>query len=1257
VCVPPPNVVIMPLPPSLRRFTLLSLVSLFVFALVPTGPAAEQEDHTPPPLEFPEFNFTWSPLSADFEKLETTEAPAKTRLTYRHLETGTLLELTATRSEALRSADAETMVHVARMTLRRSHPDAEFTPIQTCRIDGLPAQRFRAMYNEKGESRLRGYSILLHGETVYQFTLSGTNEASNLFLWKPVLASFSLIKKDPTRVPSPTTSMSVDPNAPLFVSSLTGLRISAVDGMTQDAATEAALPAVDFAAGNGTNGFLVESVVFGGEHPPPATAGVIRALLYGENIGYPGDHIRIVARSKKDGYDILELRSRQVLETGTFLNHHWIAMGTTHAVGVTVYVQEPTAELEDVVNLVLPSVALGEPSQTVDITRLSEKRHLQLAFQYNQIALHAYDGNHYAEAEKWIRRALDHAPTPPPVLLQNALIFLNASGRHTEAISLYQTHAPRLAEKPDPHMRSWHAWHLLQANRLSEADGMYRTLFEEGYRSHEDFITYFTLLLTEHPSPDSAMDALHRYMGGDADRTLLLQAGRALRENGYPDKALEVLGTLSTPEGELADTGLYIERIYALNDTQRYMEALEASDRLLAEGQANANILYHRAQSYQGLKRYRQAKQTLEEALTLAPDSEVIQEDLTYVSSRLGEGENSSVRTPIEPVPLPDLVLERIKALAPPHATIAAKPEGGEYLYRIRVDEIKEETTLRSTQYSRIHLTDRAALSSFSTLSVDFNPLYESVYVNRLRVLAEDGTPVAEADRSTFYVMDDADRDLATYDKTLQIPVPGLATNRIVEFQYTRETTLEPKRFPFEITYFDVYVPVRLAGRVLVNADEAVQALPFQLPEPIRNDGVTAWLMEDVPPYRSESRQPEGPSFLHGLVLGPAEGTWEEESKEYLNRIQDRRVSGETLRGRVASLTSGLDDPEDIVRALTDYVRNHCVYQGLEFGVRGQIPAKPEDVMARKYGDCKDHAILLDQMLREAGLDSSPALMSLSTPVYRDMPTLDQFDHMITHVRLDGRDLFVDATRKFIDPVDAPMFHRGSPHVWILDADHPRFVELPPLKAEDSLTKVDTRVAIDPDTSTAVIQDTAVFTGVIANYLRSVMDRRPLSLKQQWLRQTLFPPHRRQTLMEASLEHEREPSLPLIVRLTYHQPLPEDGVFVSSVWDAFHLRETPNPQRATPVAETIPNRYLRTMRLDPAEGLEVAEMDTLTFEGDMLEGTVKEYTDSGEARSIMDVTFPVFSAPPAEFTTFVKQREAAMDKGALRLRFTERSNP
>jgi tetratricopeptide (TPR) repeat protein len=72
-------------------------------------------------------------------------------------------------------------------------------------------------------------------------------------------------------------------------------------------------------------------------------------------------------------------------------------------------------------------------------------------------------------------------------------------------------------------------------------------------------------------------------------------------------------------------------------------------------------------------------------------------------------------------------------------------------------------------------------------------------------------------------------------------------------------------------------------------------------------------------------------------------------------------------------------------------------------------PAAAE-VLANRYGDCKDKTTLLEAMLEAVGLHASPALVNLGADVDPEMPNPMQFDHAIAVLRIGGRDTWLDTT-------------------------------------------------------------------------------------------------------------------------------------------------------------------------------------------------------------------------------------------------------
>jgi transglutaminase-like putative cysteine protease len=122
-----------------------------------------------------------------------------------------------------------------------------------------------------------------------------------------------------------------------------------------------------------------------------------------------------------------------------------------------------------------------------------------------------------------------------------------------------------------------------------------------------------------------------------------------------------------------------------------------------------------------------------------------------------------------------------------------------------------------------------------------------------------------------------------------------------------------------------------------------------------------------------------------------------------------RAAPSPAIAALARQLTAGLPDTRARVLALSDWVRRNVRYVGVYIGAGGVVPHPASVVLDNRYGDCKDHAGLLEALLAALGIDSTGALVN-SGNAYKlpDAPTLGVFNHMITYVP--SLDLFLDPT-------------------------------------------------------------------------------------------------------------------------------------------------------------------------------------------------------------------------------------------------------
>lgn len=118
------------------------------------------------------------------------------------------------------------------------------------------------------------------------------------------------------------------------------------------------------------------------------------------------------------------------------------------------------------------------------------------------------------------------------------------------------------------------------------------------------------------------------------------------------------------------------------------------------------------------------------------------------------------------------------------------------------------------------------------------------------------------------------------------------------------------------------------------------------------------------------------------------------------------------IRDLALQLTAGLPDDAARVRALHHWVAKNIRYVAVYLGHGGLIPHSAAEILSKRYGDCKDHATLLQSLLAAVGISSSTALISSGNAFQLPgVGALGPLNHAITYIP--SLDLYVDSTSPF----------------------------------------------------------------------------------------------------------------------------------------------------------------------------------------------------------------------------------------------------
>ena len=233
--------------------------------------------------------------------------------------------------------------------------------------------------------------------------------------------------------------------------------------------------------------------------------------------------------------------------------------------------------------------------------------------------------------------------------------------------------------------------------------------------------------------------------------------------------------------------------------------------------------------------------------------------------------------------------------------------------------------------------------------------------------------------------------------------------------------------------------------------------------------------MKDVPAFQRESSSPHHAiSYPHIICVNKAftengqRGVLFESVKDlygwYHSVCSSIGNDPAALKERVTALTSSKKTDIEKIEAIFYWVQDNIRYIAFENGIMGFKPDAAQNVLNKKYGDCKGKANLLKEMLKLAGYDARLTWIGTSDlPYDYSLPSLAVDNHMICTVILNGKRFFLDGTEDFIALNDYAQRIQGK-EVLIEDGDKYIIDKIPDFPADRNRVKTVTKMNIEEGT-------------------------------------------------------------------------------------------------------------------------------------------------------------------------------------------------
>lgn len=322
-----------------------------------------------------------------------------------------------------------------------------------------------------------------------------------------------------------------------------------------------------------------------------------------------------------------------------------------------------------------------------------------------------------------------------------------------------------------------------------------------------------------------------------------------------------------------------------------------------------------------------------------------------------------------------------------------------------------------------IQANEASTLAHIGQYEISFHPDYQRVQLHLLRVHRGDQILDKKNEADIRFLRREPELDVGIYvgAVTAAIVINDVRVGDTLEIAYTiiGKNPVFGDRF-FDAAAWDNLYPT-LKRRITLNAPEArhiqyrvigtdQKNVPQAKESRVAGRRIVRFEASDVPVIDFESYMPKDYQAIRWVQFSEFE-SWKDVT-QWADKLFEVNADPASLRDALAVVRGGNSPREKVAKAL-EFVQNNIRYLSVSLGENSHRPYPPEQVLARRYGDCKDKSLLLVTLLRQVGIEAVPVLVATSHRKGLDqtLPSPQLFDHAIVRAVVRGKSYFLDPTR------------------------------------------------------------------------------------------------------------------------------------------------------------------------------------------------------------------------------------------------------
>ncbi len=698
----------------------------------------------------------------------------------------------------------------------------------------------------------------------------------------------------------------------------------------------------------------------------------------------------------------------------------------------------------------------------------------------------------------------------------------------------------------------WKAWFLYKLDKSNLALPIFASILDETFTSDEDFFKYIDLLV-EDKQYDKALKITQKYTADISDKSRIKITLANIYT--YTDKTKAKPYILAL----LKDQQLLFEHQYdlldALIEIEAHDEIIQFSKSRIKQGFESAVLLNYLGDAYNSKEDYATAFKHMEKAHKMMPDNKNITSYYKSLLKKIGKTDLTLIGDPITAVEIPLEIKNKITKLK-----AKSKHDSYEYLYTLKAFYHQKSKQNKKTIYGKIKINNESGVAKNKTFRFGFNQEYDNAYINHLNILDSQGNLITKYDPSTAYITTDKDGINADDDKTVNIPIPALSVGVIIDYAYTIETKSTYDTQPFEDELFVSSVTNQYKAIILQGDIDNIKILASDgIIHNTISENLKYWEYNDLPNYKKTPLIPDFQEIFPWLKFSTTATNWITTGDTYLELIK-KKLNSKIDPNLILSLTGESTNNIENASAIISYVQNNISYQALEFGWRSQIPNKSTTTLNNKYGDCKDHAVLLVDMLNSVNIKAKLALVNSGSDINVNLSNHNQFNHVVVYLPEINNGVFIDTTDKdsalnFLNP---PLGLQGH-HALVLEENNSKLIKINNHEAKNNAITI--HRFIDKSDKQYFYKENIEITGYYASYLRSYLKSIELDELDSRIIGWVNNYYSDLILSDFSYKNLYNNSKPLILNFTFNQDIEFTNINLPVFIERYLLEFTQSPNR------------------------------------------------------------------------------------------------